>query len=112
MNMKLFFPILLFSLIFESCKHVKDPEFRKVENLRLKSVGFQQVVIGFNVTYYNPNNFGVSVKEAEINVSIDSIYLGRFTQDEPVIVKSTTDFTIPFSGSIPYPTALKLNLQD
>ena len=51
-------------IIVSSCGKVKDPEFRRLESFAVKSFGIQKVDVGFRVTYFNPNSFGVSVKEA------------------------------------------------
>jgi LEA14-like dessication related protein len=111
--MKFFFPTLLVALIgFTGCTRVKDPEFRRVSGFKLKKLGLQQTTIGFSVVYFNPNNFGVSVKQAEADVYIDSTYLGKFVQDSTVAVTKNSDFAIPFSGSVSLQTALQLNLQD
>jgi LEA14-like dessication related protein len=100
------------AIVFCSCTKVKDPEFRRVENFHLKNFGLQEAVIGFNVTYFNPNNFGVTVKEAEADIYLDSVYLGKFVQDSSISVKKNAEFSLPLSGSVALQTALKLNLQD
>src|SRR2546421_864944 len=99
-------------MVITSCKQIKDPEFRRLDSFRIKNIGFQHATIGFSVTYYNPNNFGVSAKEAEADVYIDSVYLGKFTQDSTVSVRKTSEFSIPISASIPIQTALKFRNQD
>ncbi len=103
---------LLLAIVFTGCVQVKEPEFRKIEKLRLKNFGITEGVIAFNATYYNPNNFGVSVKEAEADVYIDSVYLGKFVQDSVVQVNKNADFSIPLSGKITLATALKIDLED
>jgi LEA14-like dessication related protein len=75
-------------------------------------MNLNEATIGFGVTYFNPNNFGVSVKEAEANVYLDSVYIGRFVQDSLVEVQKNSAFTVPFSGAVSLQTALKLNLND
>jgi LEA14-like dessication related protein len=106
------FPTLLIGIFIEGCKQIKDPEFRSIDHFRIKSAGLQQIQLGFNVTYYNPNNFGVSVKEAEANIYIDSVLIGKFTEDEPVSVNKVSEFSIPLTGSVSYQNALRLNLQN
>ena len=95
-----------------SCKDVKDPEFRRVDNFGVKKVSFQDATIGFEVTYYNPNNFGVNVKEAEADVYIDSLYIGKFAQEKLVDVNKEAEFSIPFTGKIPLQKALEFNFKD
>jgi LEA14-like dessication related protein len=95
-----------------SCQDVKDPEFRRVDNFGVKNVSFQDATIGFEVTYYNPNNFGVNVKEAEADVYIDSLFIGKFSQEKLVDVNKEAEFSIPFSGKVPLQKALEFNFKD
>lgn len=99
------------AVVFTGCKEVKDPEFRRVENLGVKSLGLTNATIGFDVTYFNPNSFGVTVKEAEADIYLDSTYLGKFIQDSTIEVRKGSEFSIPFSGSISLRTALSLDLE-
>lgn len=95
-----------------SCGKVKDPEFRRLDKIEVKSFGFEKVDLEFAVTYYNPNNFGVTVKEAAADLYVDSVYMGKFTQDQQVEVGKNNEFSVPFSGSVPLSAALKLKLND
>jgi len=102
---------LLLLTFFGACKKVQDPEFRRLENFRVKSIGLQGSQIGFSVTYFNPNNFKVSVKEAEAEVFIDSVSMGVFKQDTIVTVQKNAEFSIPLSGTITFQNARKLNIE-
>ncbi|MGZ4011694.1 MAG: hypothetical protein ACXVLF_12125, partial [Flavisolibacter sp.] len=62
-----FFAIVLLA----GCTRIQEPQFRKVGNFRLKNFGLQQAEIAFNVNYFNPNDFGVTVKEAAADVYLD-----------------------------------------
>lgn len=101
---------MLLVLFFSSCHNVKDPEFRKIERFRVKSLGLQHATIGFSITYYNPNNFGVSVKEAAADVTLDSVLIGRFSQDSAISVNRSSEFSIPLTGVITLETLRKLDL--
>ena len=106
-------PLLLAGgIIFNGCSEVKEPEFRRLEKLGLRKLSLQDATIGFNVTYFNPNNFGVTDKEAEADIYIDSTYLGKFTQDSAIGVGKDAEFSIPFSGKVSLETALGLNLEN
>ena len=103
----------LFSmLVMAGCTSVKDPEFRRVENFKVKDFGLQDVTVGFHVTYFNPNKFGVTVKDAVADIYMDSVYVGKFTQDNLVEVGSNSNFSIPLSGKLTLGTALKMDLQN
>ncbi len=102
----------LLLIIFTACGKIKDPEFKRLEKFEVKSFGIQQVEIGFKVTYFNPNSFGVTVKEAAGDVYVDSVFIGKFDQTGDVSVEKNADFSIPFSGNVPLANALKLKVGD
>lgn len=110
MRLKTLLP-LFFLLSLVNCTRIKEPQFRRIDNFHLKNFGLQQAVIAFNVTYFNPNNFGVTVKEAAADVYLDSIYLGKFMQDSTIGVSKNGEFSIPLSGSVSLQTVLNLNVQ-
>jgi len=111
MRFKKLLPYLLLILLV-GCTKIKEPEFRRVDNFHLKNFGLQQAVIAFNVHYFNPNNFGVTVKEAAADVYLDTIYLGKFVQDSTIGVNKNAEFSIPLSGAVSLQTVLSLNLQE
>jgi len=110
--MKWIYLSLLLLAGLAGCTNVKDPEFRRVEKFGLRKLGLQEATIGFQVTYYNPNNFGVTVKEAVADVYLDSVYLGKFVQENAVDVKKNAEFSVPFTGAISLQTALNFKLDD
>src|SRR5688500_13676506 len=110
--MKLIVALSFSAILLVGCGKIKDPEFRRLESFGVKSFGIQKIDLGFKVTYYNPNNFSVNVKEAGADFYIDSVYIGKFVQDSPVEVLENAEFSIPFSGTVPIATALKLKLND
>jgi LEA14-like dessication related protein len=99
------------TLLF-GCAQMKDPQFKRLDDFGVKSFGIQQVEIGFSVTYFNPNSFGVTVKEAAADVYVDSVFMGKFSQNAEVPVSKNAEFSIPFSGKVPLANALKLKLGD
>ncbi len=109
---------VLFLLFLASCSNIKNPEFRKVEQFRVKNVGLQEVTVAFNVSFFNPNNFGVTVKDAVADIYMDSVFLGKFSFPFSgifpglIYVNRKADFSIPLSGKISLGTALKLDLRN
>ena len=110
--MKLLVALSVALVTLSACGKIKDPEFRRLESFGVKSFGIQHIDLGFKVTYFNPNNFGVNVKEAGADFYIDSVFIGKFVQETPVEVSKNAEFSIPFTGKVPVATALKLKLND
>ena len=110
-NFKKLLPIFFFSsILLSACGRVEQPEFRRLDNFGVKNVSLQKATIGFQMTYYNPNKFGVAVKEADIDLYVDSIYMGKFVQPQLVDVGSAAEFSIPMEGSISWKEVMKSNL--
>lgn len=101
---------LLICLVLASCGKIEDPEFRRLDNFGVRKLGLRESTVGFNASYYNPNQFGVSVKEAVFDIYVDSVYLGKFTQPQQVEVSEKSEFSIPLEGTISLEKALNMNI--
>ena len=84
-------------ILLSSCKSgsIKDPEYRDIRNVRLISAGLLQSVAGIDLIYYNPNKFGVQLKEVSGDVFINDSFFGRFEVEEKVQMNKMSDFTVP-----------------
>ncbi|MDQ3683826.1 MAG: LEA type 2 family protein [Bacteroidota bacterium] len=108
--MKILSVLMLFIVGLSSCGKMEEPQFKRLENFNLKSVGLKETVVGFDATLHNPNSFGVTIKESAVDVYLDSVFAGNFKQTEQISVKSEADFSIPLEGKIPISRALNMNL--
>ena len=85
------------AIFLASCKseNIKEPEYREIQNVRIMDVGLLQTTAGFDMIYYNPNNFGVTLSQARGDVYIDNMYFGRFGISDKVTVRKHEEFLIP-----------------
>ena len=93
-----FFKVLVpitFALILTSCQSPKDLEFREFNNLALDKIGFSASALKVNLVYYNPNNFGMELNRTELDIYVDSTFLGHSSQLLQVPIPSRDVFTIP-----------------
>lgn len=102
--------ILVSVIILASCGKIEEPQFKRIDGFGVKKLGLRESVIGFNLVFYNPNNFGLTVKEADVDVYVDSTLLGKFTQTEATAVEKGAQFTIPLEGAIGIDRAIQMNL--
>lgn len=107
-SMKFLYTLLLPVLLLSACANIKAPEFKGIEKFGVRQVTLQSATLGFDVAYFNPNNFGVTVKDAQVDVYLDSVYLGKFNQEQDVSVYQNTVFSIPFTGNISLLNAMNL----
>ena len=94
---RLFFTLLPVIMLLLSCTsgNIKEPEYRDIRDVRLIDVNLLQTTAGLDLVYYNPNNFGVQLKEARGDVYIDDVYLGRFNIEDKVTVPKRDEFVVP-----------------
>ncbi len=79
-----------------SCNGVKDIEYIGIKETKLESIGLQKGVIKTVMRYYNPNKFGLDIKETNLEVYANDNFLGTAENAERYAVpkKDTFDFPI------------------
>ncbi len=102
----------LFSFIFillcvSSCRPPKDLVFKEYKNLRLDNVGFTNAVLKVDLVYYNPNNIGIELNRTDLDLYIDSSYLGHSSQNVQVAIPARKDFTLPLQINVDMKNLLK-----
>lgn len=87
-------PVALFLV---SCKtgNIQQPEYREIQNVHLEDVGLLQTTAGFDMVYYNPNDFGVQLTNARGDIYIDNMFFGRFGIKDKVAVGKRKEFIVP-----------------
>jgi len=113
MGSKNYFPFLLFiaAVVFmTSCRTPKDLEFREFNNLSLENVGFTGANLKVDLVYYNPNNFRLELNRMDLDIYLDSTYLGHSTQEIQVAIPKREVFTIPLKIEVDMKNLLKNGL--
>lgn len=111
--MKLLYPLFLFIslLVFmPSCRAPKDLEFREYNSVSLENMGFTASTLKMNLVYYNPNNFGLELKRTELDIYVDSTFLGHSSQELQVAIPKRDIFTIPLIVNLDMKNLLKNGL--
>lgn len=106
-------PLLFFSIsiiFLSSCREPKDLEFREFRNLKISNVGFSAAQVNVDLVYYNPNNFGLELNRTDLDVFVDSIFLGRSSQDLQVAVRRKDIFVLPLKIDVDMKNLLKNSL--
>ena len=111
--MKFLYPLFLFlSLLafIPSCRSPKDLEFREYNSVSLENMGFTSSTLKMNLVYYNPNNFGLELKRTELDIYVDSTFLGHSSQELQVAIPRRDVFTIPLIVNLDMKNLLKNGL--
>ena len=102
--------LLLIVLLVTSCQSPKELEFREFNNLALDKLGFSASALTVNLVYYNPNNFGMELNRTELDIYVDSTYLGHSSQLLQVPIPRRDVFTIPLRVDLDMKNLLKNGL--
>lgn len=100
-------PILLLVLLSTSCHAPKDLVFKEFNGLSVDNISFSGAALKVNLVYYNPNNFGLQLSRTDLDVYVDSTYLGHSAQDIQVTIPKRQDFTIPLKVDLDVKNLLK-----
>ena len=90
--------ILFTSLI--ACNKPQSFEYRRLENLKIDSVGLVKSKISLDLVYFNPNNFGVDLRNVNCDVFINHNYLGKYVLDTLMRISKRSEFAIPSSMQV------------
>ena len=97
-------------LFMSSCRAPKDLEFREIKNLNLVKIGFAGTTLKADVVYYNPNNFGLELNRTDLDIFVDSTFLGHSSQDLQVAIPKRDIFSIPIELELDMKNLLKNSL--
>lgn len=90
-----FLYLIAILFILTSCGKTKDFEFRRIEGLDLHHVSFTKSSLGGRLIFNNPNNFGVTLKHLQSDVTVDGSKLGTCTADSTIRIKGNEEFSVP-----------------
>ena len=82
-------------------------EFREFKNLTLDKLSFAGAALKVDLVYFNPNNFGLQLNRTDLDIYIDSTFLGHSAQDIQVSIPRKGNFTIPLSLDLDVKNLLK-----
>ena len=93
-----------------ACQSPKDLEFREFNGVKLDRLGFSASSLSVNLVYYNPNNVGLELNRTELDIYVDSIYLGHSSQLLQVPIPKRDVFSIPLKIDLDMKNLLKNGL--
>jgi LEA14-like dessication related protein len=82
-------------LLLPSCRIVKEPEFRRIEKIRLSQIGLSESTLTAELVYFNPNKFGYKIRSFEADIEVNNRLLGRTASNSEINVAKMTSFRVP-----------------
>jgi len=85
--------ILIVSLA--SCSQPQQLVYQDVKNFRIGKLSLDQPEVGMDIQFYNPNNFGLTLKDATIDVYINNQFIGKAALSNTFEVPAMNTFLMP-----------------
>jgi LEA14-like dessication related protein len=92
-----FFSLIIFSI---GCKQPMAPDYRGIESVTITKIGINESRVAGNVIFYNPNNFRLQLKHADVTISINDKFAGHCVIDSTIHIPKLDSFLIPVSVNI------------
>ena len=103
--------ILAIILFTASCHSTyKSLEYRDIKNVKMGQLGIKQSSLDFSLIVFNPNNYDIEIKNADLDIYIDGAYLGKINQDLKVTAQGMAESPLPFSIDLSMKNLLKNTL--
>lgn len=105
-----YYPTLLLSLfILVGCSKPIAFEYRNISDIKIETSATGNPQVYLNLTYYNPNNFGVNLKRVNCDISVDNIHIGNFNLDTLMHISKNSEFNLPSRFSVNMNDILKVS---
>lgn len=79
------------------CSRPKALVYQDLRGIRVQQADFQQATIVLELQFYNPNSYGLSLKNGDVDAYLNDRYVGKATLDERTAVPARDTFTMPVS---------------
>jgi len=83
-----------------SCSSPKALEYKTYHNLSIQTLGFNSSTIKLDIEYYNPNNFGLQLKNSDLDIFIDGTLLGHSSFDTLIRIPRRDTFLLPIKFDV------------
>jgi LEA14-like dessication related protein len=101
------FLVLLFMVVLSSCHKPKDLVFKDYKNLKIDKLSFAGAALNVDLVYYNPNKFSLQVNRTDLDIFVDSTFLGHSSQNVQITVPKKGDFVLPLKVDLDVKNLLK-----
>ena len=101
---------LILFFLMGSCGKPKSIQYLDVQNFNVVSMGLSSSVISADVKFFNPNNFRMKLKRAEMDISVNDKYIGKSTLDTLMEIPKNDSFFIPVQVNVDLKTLISNSL--
>jgi LEA14-like dessication related protein len=103
---------LLFLFIFATgCHQPLPPEYYGFQDLHITQSSGQQTTLATTLKFYNPNSYGIQLRRAEMDVSVNGKLSGHSQLDTTILIPRKDTFYVPVALQIDLKSLLSNALQ-
>lgn len=88
------------ALIFLSCYSPKALEYKTYHNFSIQKLGFNNSTIALDLEYYNPNNFGLQLRNTDLDIFINGNKFGHSSSDTLINIPKKNTFILPIKFDV------------
>lgn len=90
-----------------SCSSPKALEYKTYHNFSIQKLGFTNTTISLDLEYYNPNNFGMRLKNTDLDIYVNGNLLGHSVTDSLITIPKKNTFLVPVKFDVDMKNAFK-----
>lgn len=99
-NYSLSLLLISFLVFFTGCAKPLEPEYRGIEGLQISKIGVNESLVGASIKFYNPNNFPLEIKHADVILSLNDKQAAHCIIDSVINIPKLDSFYVPVSFTI------------
>lgn len=90
---------ILFILLKSSgCNDVKEIEYKGIKDTQLETLNLNNAAIRIYAEFFNPNNFGVDVKETNLSIYLNDKFISYAEQPSKTQIPKNSSFIFPITA--------------
>ncbi len=98
--MKITLSFLALTVVIMSCSAPKALEYRAFHNFSIEKLGFNNTSIKLDLEYYNPNSYGMQLRNSDLDIFIDGNLLGHSAFDTLITIPRRNTFILPIKFDV------------
>jgi LEA14-like dessication related protein len=82
-------------VVIMSCRSPKALEYITYRNFSIANLGYDNSTVKLDLEYYNPNNFGMQLRNTDLDIFINGTLFGHSSTDTLIPIGKKDTFNIP-----------------
>ncbi len=92
--------IVTIGILLFSCSSPKALEYKTYHNFSIQKLGFNNSAIALDLEYYNPNNFGLQLRNTDLDIFINGSRFGHSSSDTLINIPRRNTFILPIKFDV------------